>query len=383
MDSDTDTLDGPTSRRSILAGASALFASAALLLLAGCGGGGGGGGGGAPAATHSAATFNGAYRMSSLSLSQTGGNASGYWVRLTAAGDGTGTFNSVERNVNGAPTPLVSVANFSYSVSPTGVFTFGTAEGQISADGRLALITTMVPGNPPRIWILVREGAGLGPALLTGDYHYAGLESDNMTNVRARWSDTTLAMFNGAGAGLYGDVSQNENGLLSTVGGGAAFYGLAPTGLLTTSQTWFGEGEGGIRDDGYVAAIAGSLNNEEPFVQIMVRAGAGLSNATWQGAYTVVGLRTDASSSNEATAIMATLQVDGAGNLQFLNMRANDEGAIGVLPDSSETYSVAANGAITSGVMRGAIAPDGSFGYVAGEGNGGGDPSLFVFLRNN
>ncbi|MDF1702805.1 MAG: hypothetical protein P1V36_16775, partial [Planctomycetota bacterium] len=106
------------------------------------------------------------------------------------------------------------------------------------------------------------------------------------------------------------------------------------------------------------------------------------TNSLFSGAYWAVGMSSDPSSNSDWTSFVGTVTADGAGGMDYAPTTENHEGAV-TMPNHSDTFVIAANGALTTsgGSRVGAITSDGKYAYLCGEGGAGAPCTLFLFVH--
>lgn len=257
------------------------------------------------------------------------------------------------------------------------------AEGGISADGGLSVVSSVLVGGSPSIAVLARREAGLSVASLSGLYHFA-----QFGTTAAGTSDVTTwgrGTFNGSG-----DVTfmlwSNRDGVISGPVGGPGTYTVAPDGALTLSMggTSFG---GGVVRGGQLAILGGSADDGGPAaLGVLLAYSTAATTTTFNGSYHTMMMTAspDAMPIVNWTTYAGTVLSNGLGTWSWTSLtRMRDDGVITLIPDPTLVpYTVAANGAMTiSSGLVGAVSADGSHAAFVGSTAAGSGPALWILIR--
>jgi hypothetical protein len=286
--------------------------------------------------------------------------------------DGIGTDNATA-TVNAAGTIVTNVAvPGTYTVTTTDAIPSLNGNGGIEGlNGDAAVGLSTVSGTPPTIGIAVLPNTNATTASINGNYTLvdisAQLSSGNMYGYVA-----TGTVENGTVAGT---VIQNTAGTISTHPGSAQW--TVTNGMVTS----VGAAQGAVSADGDLIILADTNSGDDPFVNVAVRQGTGVTQATFEGVYNVAEYAGDGIGGTFGKAI--TLFAYGNGTF-FITQTKNNNGNIGTSDDSG-TYTVAADGTLTTTdadgiVWTGAISADGNA-LVLGNITSGQTPSLLVGVR--
>jgi hypothetical protein len=286
--------------------------------------------------------------------------------------DGIGTDNATA-TVNAAGTIVTNVAvPGTYTVTTTDAIPSLNGNGGIEGlNGDAAVGLSTVSGTPPTIGIAVLPNTNATTASINGNYTLvdisAQLSSGNMYGYVA-----TGTVENGTVAGT---VIQNTAGTISTHPGSAQW--TVTNGMVTS----VGAAQGAVSADGDLIILADTNSGDDPFVNVAVRQGTGVTQATFEGVYNVAEYAGDGIGGTFGKAI--TLFAYGNGTF-FITQTKNNNGHIGTSDDSG-TYTVAADGTLTTTdadgiVWTGAISADGNA-LVLGNITSGQTPSLLVGVR--
>jgi hypothetical protein len=170
-------------------------------------------------------------------------------------------------------------------------------------------------------------------------------------------------------------VIQNTAGTISTHAGSAQW--TINQGVVTS----VGAARGAVSADGDLVILAANTSGDDPFVNVAVRRGTGVTQATFEGVYSVAQYGGLSGSSTFGRAI--TLFAYGNGTF-FTSQTKNSQGTIGTSNDSG-TYTVAEDGTLTytdaDGIVgTGAISADGNA-LVLGNITSGQSPTIWVGVR--
>jgi hypothetical protein len=286
--------------------------------------------------------------------------------------DGIGTDNGTA-TVNAAGTIVTNVAvPGTYTVTTTDAIPSLNGNGGIEGlNGDAAVGLSTVSGTPPTIGIAVLPNTNATTASINGNYTLvdisAQLSSGNMYGYVA-----TGTVENGTVAGT---VIQNTAGTISTHPGSAQW--TVTNGMVTS----VGAAQGAVSADGDLIILADTNSGDDPFVNVAVRRGTGVTQATFEGVYNVAEYAGDGIGGTFGKAI--TLFAYGNGTF-FITQTKNNNGTIGTGSDSG-TYTVAGDGTLSTTdadgiVWTGAISADGNA-LVLGNITNSQTPSLLVGVR--
>jgi hypothetical protein len=142
-----------------------------------------------------------------------------------------------------------------------------------------------------------------------------------------------------------------------------------------------GAAQGAVSADGDLIILAATNSGDDPFVNVAVRRGTGVTQTMFEGVYSVTQYGGLSGTSTFGKAI--TLFAYGNGTF-FTSQTKNSQGTIGTSNDSG-TYTVADDGTLTftdaDGIVgTGAISADGNA-LVLGNITSGQTPSIWVGVR--
>jgi hypothetical protein len=234
----------------------------------------------------------------------------------------------------------------------------------VSAEG-------MVSGTQPQIYVAVLPNTNATTVSINGNYTLVDisyqLSSGNMYGYVA-----TGTLNNGT---VTGTVTQNTAGTISTHAASAQW--TVTNGLVTS----VGAAQGAVSADGDLIILADTNSGDDPFVNVAVRQGTGVTQTTFEGVYSVAEYAGSTVTGIFGKAI--TLFAYGNGTF-FITQTKNSDGTVGTSNDSG-TYTVAADGTLTITdadgiVVTGAISADGNA-LVLGNITSGQTPSIWVGVR--
>jgi hypothetical protein len=319
------------------------------------------------------------------------GGASGLaqWGALAADGAGRVTDGVVITNRDGAIDGPVPLPPIDYAASPANRITTPGAspyfEGGIATSGRVAVLGLVGDGDPVGFMLLGRRGESfVTNADLAGDYHVCAFFFDPATGEDGAVFGTVNC--DGFGRGT-GSTTTNEGGVLDGPDASDLSYLVLPDGTL--SLEWRGRSlSGGVLSGGEVAfASGGTEEDSTPFLVVFVRAGAGLTDATFQGTYHYVSLVGTAGGPGPRWLMTTgTAQADGAGAVVNGGGVTNADGVIGSVGAGGRLpYHVEADGTLRtpsgSPALRGGIVAAGDCACWAGGGGAGEAPQIWLWLR--
>jgi hypothetical protein len=283
--------------------------------------------------------------------------------------------------VLGGPTSPGAAIPYTVDALRTFTWNLGTPalRGGVSADGSVACLASILAGLDPAMFVMGRKSGTWSNADLAGLYFLCFFAYLNP-------SDSAIfgtAVLDGAGGVSGGTVMENLDG--APIGPSATMltYAAAADGSLTGS--FFGlAATGAILAGGELILLSGgTVAADDPFLLLLVKAGAGLSNASLNGSYFAVGLEADTGPPPQWTSQTLSLTMDGAGGIAINGGTRSEDGVIFPVPPGVSDYTVAANGALTveTGTFEGGVSPSGNYAIFAG-GTGVGDaPTMFFLMR--
>lgn len=236
-----------------------------------------------------------------------------------------------------------------------------------------AIVATegMASGVQPGIYVAVLPNTNATTVSINGNYTLVDisyqLSSGNMYGYVA-----TGTLNNGT---VTGTVTQNTAGTISTHAASAQW--TVTNGLVTS----VGAAQGAVSADGDLIILADTNSGDDPFVNVAVRQGTGVTQTTVEGVYSVAEYAGSTVTGIFGKAI--TLFAYGNGTF-FITQTKNSDGTVGTSNDSG-TYTVAADGTLTITdadgiVVTGAISADGNA-LVLGNITSGQTPSIWVGVR--
>jgi len=315
--------------------------------------------------------------------------ATARWGTITADGMGAITGGISTSVTNGVLGPTLPGGTGSYTILagnrmqwPIGAQVL--AEGGISADGSLAVLGVVLPGQGATIAHLARRGAGYSQASLSGTYHYAHfLASATGTGDATLWGAVT---FDGAGAATY-TLWSNVDGVISGPMAPTGSYSVAADGALLLGAAG-GSHIGTIARGGDIGLFSGSASGSlSAGFGVFVKYSTAASNATFSGPYHFTAMSADsvALPLTNWRALTGTLNADGAGHFTYASLtQMDDHGVVAPVPGPFMPlpYTVVANGGMTIGTNAvGAISSDGSVAAFIGGTTPGGILTFWLLIR--
>jgi hypothetical protein len=236
-----------------------------------------------------------------------------------------------------------------------------------------AIVATegMASGVQPGIYVAVLPNTNATTVSINGNYTLVDisyqLSSGNMYGYVG-----TVTLNNGT---VTGTVTQNTAGTISTHAASAQW--TVTNGLVTS----VGAAQGAVSADGDLIILADTNSGDDPFVNVAVRQGTGVTQTTFEGVYSVAEYAGSTVTGIFGKAI--TLFAYGNGTF-FITQTKNSDGTVGTSNDSG-TYTVAADGTLTITdadgiVVTGAISADGNA-LVLGNITSSQTPSIWVGVR--
>jgi PASTA domain len=270
----------------------------------------------------------------------------------------------------GTETYAVTTANAipSYSDNSPGL---GGVEGTngdaiVAAEG-------MISGTQPQIYVAVLPDTNATTDSINGNYTLvdisAQLSTGNMYGYEA-----TITLTNGTVTGTY---TENMAGTITT-GNPASAQWTVTNGIVTS----VGAASGAVSADGDLIVLADTNSGDDPFVNVAVLRGTGVTQATFEGVYNVAqyGGGSVTAISGQATTLFAY----GNGTYS-LTYTLNNNGTVTTNNTGTGTYTVAADGTLTltasdGTVYNGAVSADGNA-LVLAKLTSGRNPAIGVGVR--
>jgi hypothetical protein len=231
---------------------------------------------------------------------------------------------------------------------------------------------TVQSGTPPLAAIAVLPDTNATTTSINGNYTLvnisAQLSSGNMYGYVAPGS-----LNNGT---VTGTVTQNTAGTISTHAASAQW--TVTNGLVTS----VGAAQGAVSADGDLIILADTNAGDDPFVNVAVRQGTGVTQTPFEGVYSVTQYGGLSITTTFGKAITLFAYGDGTYSVIFTK---NAQGTITTNNTDEGTYTVAADGTLTvtdseSNVYNGAISADGNA-LVLGSVTSNESPAIFVGVR--
>lgn len=349
-----------------------------------CGGGGGDGTPSAPGATND--LLNGSYFVWAMGAEDAGGMApdtgNTTWGTIAADGAGgiTGTASENDDGTVSGPNPLSGItyavaADRATTITSGGTENFG---GWTNATGTLTTVATTTAGQSPSMLALLKLGSGVTNTDLAGNYHLL-YYSVSGGSVISAWGSTVL---DAAGGGTYSfgapGEGGNNNGTVAPGSGSTLAYTSAGDGsfTLTLAASSF---EAALLQGGEMFIAGGATSAGETSVLIGIRTTAGATEATFNGAYQIIGLERNGTGFSSLT---GSLAADGVNAFSATFMK-NTDGVLSTSGPDMGMYSVAPDGrtVITGGdPLEGGVSASGNVGCVAGPTTAGA-PGLYLLFR--
>ena len=361
------------------------------VMLAACGGSGDD-----PAAP--AAAFQGTYFFAALGGSQIDVPARSHMDAGALVADGIGSASAtISLNNEDGVIGAGSVIPLTFTVGADGVLDLRDGSGSVMTGGLptggdLALGAGLTPAEEPLLMMMVKSVGTFGNASLNGDYHLFGVipsaAGSQMTTVQGVTFDGLGGMSNSTLPG-WSNFSGSVTPLpaFATVG----TYAVAADGRVTVDGgVAMGHLTGAVLAGGNFAILAGdTVAGFPPRLFLLLKVGAGLTNATFSGSYWLAGIAFLDATLTDFGCASGDLVADGAGGLPVVDQVLNIEGTI-VPNTAADDYAVSPNGTLLTGDVggssggpkqQGAITPDGRIAVMSGSIVAGGAPMLYLVVR--
>jgi len=361
------------------------LAALALLLLVGCGGGGGT----SIAFEKPESLLAGTYRIVGVSGDKGGiEEVDSYWGELQASGAGMLSLTVVQ-NALGVLSPPLPSSDIVYRVGYDRALEFDSSlpgvaafHGAVSEAGDVAALMTTFTPIRPMLLLLGRSGPGYDVSSLIGTYHFGcyGATVGGPFNF-VGWGSF---VFDGAGGGTY-ELTVNQEGAIAGPANPLFSYTVSPDGAVSLDLGGGFVVNGSVVAGGeMVLAAGGDAPGDNPTTYVLLRQGAGYTDADLDGPYFMLGFGHGVAT-NSYRGFVGGVLADGAGSNQFAGLR-NEDGVVTQDPADGFSSAVAPDGTITfttagGDVLRGAMSADRRFLIATGTTNLGGDAAFFFLLR--
>jgi PASTA domain len=246
----------------------------------------------------------------------------------------------------------------------------GGIEG-VNADA--AVDVSMTSGTPPAIGIAVLTNVNATTASINGNYTLVDISAQLSTgNIYGYLATITLT--NGV---ISGTFTQNMAGTITT-GNQASGQWSVSHGVLTS----VGSASGAVSADGDLIVLADTNSGDDPYINVAVARGTGVTPATFEGVYNVAEYGGTPVSSTFGKAITVFAYGNGSYSITYTK---NANGTITTNNTGTGTYTVASDGTLTltdpdGDVYNGAISADGNALVVASVASQQ-NPAIFAGVR--
>jgi hypothetical protein len=228
-------------------------------------------------------------------------------------------------------------------------------------------------GIAPGMSVGVLPNASATTDSIDGDYTLVNITASLSTKAVSVY-EATITVTTGVVAGTY---VENSGGTITT-GNPASGTWSVTNGAVTA----VGSGSGAVSADGDLIVLADTHSGDNPYINVAVRRGSGVTEATFEGVYSLCEYG--------GTTVSATFGEDitlfAYGNGTYgINFTKNAQGTITTNNTNSGTYTMAADGTLTltdsdGKVYNGAISADGNA-LALGSVTSGLSPAIFVGVR--
>jgi hypothetical protein len=257
-----------------------------------------------------------------------------------------------------------------YDVTTTNAIPSVGIEG-VNADAVVGV--TVQSGTPPLAAIDVLPNANATTASINGNYTLADISAQLSTGNMYGYL-ATLTVTNGNVSGTY---TQNMAGTITT-GNPASAQWTVTNGIVTS----VGAASGAVSADGDLIVLADTNSGDDPSVNVAVLRGTGVTQATFEGIYSVTEYGGGSVTATFGKVITLFAYGNGTWSITFTQ---NTNGTITTNNTGSGTYTVAADGTLTltdaeGNVYNGAISADGNA-LVSANVASGEMPAIFAGVR--
>lgn len=250
---------------------------------------------------------------------------------------------------------------------------FSGGGGIEGVNGDAALAVGMTSGTPPAIGIAVLPDANATTASINGNYTLVDISAQLSTgNIYGYLATITLT--NGVISGTY---TQNMAGTITT-GNPASGQWSVSNGVLTS----VGSASGAVSADGDLIVLADTNSGDDPYINVAVARGTGVTPASFEGVYNVAEYGGTPVTATFGKAITVFAYGNGSYSITYTK---NASGTITTNNTGTGSYTVAADGTLTltdpdGDVYNGAISADGNALVVASVASQQ-NPAIFVGVR--
>jgi len=234
-------------------------------------------------------------------------------------------------------------------------------------------VVGMASGTQPAIYVDVLPDATATTDSVNGNYAKVSLSAQPSTgDITA--SEGNITVTNGT---ITGTQTSNAAGTISTGNLVSGQFTVA-SGIVTLP----GDGAGAVSADGDLVVVADTNSGDNPNILVLVAQGSGVTQATFEGVYSVAQYGGLSITAAFGKAITLFAYGDGTYSIIFTK---NAQGTITTNNTDSGTYTVAADGTLTltdseGNIYNGAISADGNA-LVLGSVTSNESPAIFVGVR--
>ena len=250
---------------------------------------------------------------------------------------------------------------------------FSGGGGIEGVNGDAALAVSMTSGTPPAIGIAVLPDANATTASINGNYTLVDISAQLSTGDIYGYL-ATITLTNGVISGTY---TQNMAGTITT-GNPASGQWSVSNGVLTS----VGSASGAVSADGDLIVLADTNSGDDPYINVAVARGTGVTPATFEGVYNVAEYGGTPVTATFGKAITVFAYGNGSYSITYTK---NANGTITTNNTGTGSYTVTADGTLTltdpdGDVYNGAISADGNALVVASVASQQ-NPAIFVGVR--
>lgn len=285
---------------------------------------------------------------------------------------GTGTFNVDNGDIEHLPISDVYAVTTTNGIAnlTTNSGASGGIEG-VSADAVNGV--NVLNGLQPGMSVGVLPNASATTASIDGAYTLVNITGTYSTEAVSVY-DATIIVENGAVTGTY---VENNAGTITTGNPVTGTWSVTNGAVTATAY-----GSGAVSADGDLIVLSDGSAHDNPSMEVVVRRGTGVTNATFEGVYSVSAYGGAAVTAIFGEAITLFAYGNGTYSITFTR---NASGTVTTNNTDTGTYTIAADGTLTltgskGDVYTGALAADGNA-LVLASVTTIQDPAIFAGIR--
>jgi hypothetical protein len=288
--------------------------------------------------------------------------------------DGTGNWSlTATLNYGGMIFPGYQLTGTTAVTTTNAIPTLTGGGGIEGVNGDADVGANMASGTPPSIYVDVLPNTNATTDSINGNYTLVDLSAQLSTG-NIYGYEATITLTNGTITGTY---TENMAGTITT-GNPASGQWTVANGALTS----VGSAAGAVSADGDLIVLADTNSGDDPYINVAVLRGTGVTQATFEGVYSLTEYGGTAITSTSGKSVTLFAYGDGTYSLTYTQ---DSNGTITSNNTGTGTYTVTADGTLTltasdGTAYNGAVSADGNA-LVLATISSGQSPAIGVGVR--